>query len=177
MDRRRFLNAAVWASTGIGSGGGEERNFGFGELNAVIPLDGEWRIATDPKNEGRAKEWFARPFPSSEPVRVPGTIQDAFPVYFGLAWYERNFRIPENGRSPVRYLLRFDNVDYLADVWVNGTAVGGHEGSQTPFTLDISGATKPNLDNRLVVRVLNTTEEPIDGLSLHNTPNEKKRFP
>ena len=37
-----------------------------------------------------------------------------------------------------RYLLRFKAVDYLAEIWVNGIYAGGHEGSETPFDLDVT---------------------------------------
>lgn len=39
-----------------------------------------------------------------------------------------------------RVLLTFGAVDYLAEVWVNGRPVGGHEGGETPFTLDLTAA-------------------------------------
>ena len=38
-----------------------------------------------------------------------------------------------------RYLLNFWQVDYLADVWVNGKYVGQHEGTGDPFTLRRDG--------------------------------------
>ncbi len=51
-------------------------------------------------------------------------------------------------------------MDYKADVWLNGVLVGGHEGGETPFTLDVTEAIKPLATNRLAVRVLNPTNEP-----------------
>ena len=62
-------------------------------------------------------------------------------------------------------------VDYLAEVWLNGVKVGGHEGGEGVFVLDVTHAIKPG-KNRLAVRVLNPTNEPIDGIALadHSAP-------
>ena len=59
-----------------------------------------------------------------------------------------------------RTLLRFEAVDYLAEVWVNGKPVGGHEGSETPFELDVTDVVHPGASNLLAVRVLNPTNGP-----------------
>ena len=40
-------------------------------------------------------------------------------------------------------LLRFWQVDYLADVWVNGVHVGQHEGGEDPFVCDVTDASSP----------------------------------
>jgi beta-galactosidase/beta-glucuronidase len=81
------------------------------------------------------------------------------------------------GESEVRYLLRFWAVDYMADVWLNGVYVGGHEGGETPFVLDVTDAVKPEVSNCLAVRVLNPTHEPIDGIVLSETPRRNKSIP
>jgi beta-galactosidase/beta-glucuronidase len=62
-------------------------------------------------------------------------------------------------------------------VWLNGVQVGGHEGGETPFTLDVTEAIKPGSPNRLAVRVLNPTHEPIDGVVLNQTPHRNKVIP
>ena len=52
----------------------------------VTPLDGEWRLATDPQNVGVSEKWYAKPVASAKPAKVPWIIQDAFPAYHGVAW-------------------------------------------------------------------------------------------
>ena len=79
--------------------------------------------------------------------------------------------IPANPHKGGRYLLRFWDVDYLADVWVNGTHVGRHEGAQARFTLDATAAVKPGGKNRIAVRVLSPFDEPIDGFVRGQTPH------
>ena len=63
----------------------------------VVSLDGtDWRIATDPKNEGREARWFDAPRTEAKPTPVPWVIQNIFPGYHGVAWYWRNFVAPAN---------------------------------------------------------------------------------
>ena len=143
----------------------------------VTPLDGDWRLATDPQNVGVSEKWYAKPVASAKPTKVPWIIQDAFPAYHGLAWYWRNFTAPRNPHAQGRYLLRFWAVDYKADVWLNGVRVGGHEGGETPFVLDVTDAIKRGRTNRLAVRVLNPTNDPIDGIILKETPHRNKAVP
>ncbi|MBI2503630.1 MAG: hypothetical protein HYW07_10415 [Candidatus Latescibacteria bacterium] len=68
-------------------------------------------------------------------------------------------------------------VDYLAEVWVNGIPVGGHEGGETPFVLDLTPALRPGAENLLALRVLNPVNEPIDGIVLDQTPHRNKFVP
>src|SRR5262245_54286767 len=128
----------------------------------VESLDGPWLLATDPKDEGRLGQWFKSPTSNAVVTTVPWIIQDAFPGYHGVAWFWREFRSPPHPHAGGRYLLRFWAVDYKAEVWVNGQAVGSHEGGETPFTLDVTDAIKPNRTNRVAVRVINPTDQAID---------------
>jgi hypothetical protein len=134
---------------------------------STLNLDGpDWVIATDPENVGRDQEWFKAPRPDAKAARVPGIIQETFPTYHGVAWYYRKFQAPRNSHKQGRYLLRFWQVDYLADVWLNGTHVGQHEGTGELFVLDVTETMMPQADNLIAVRVLNPKHETIDGISL-----------
>ena len=146
--------------------------------SSQLSLDGPgWRLATDPKNVGRDQRWFAAPRTEALPTQVPWIIQDAFPGYHGVAWYWREFLAPANPHADGRYLLRCWAVDYQAEVWVNGLAVGSHEGGETPFLLDVTDAIKPNTTNLVAVRVINPSNEPIDGMVLRETPARNKAIP
>jgi hypothetical protein len=72
--------------------------------------------------------------------------------YMGVAWYRTTFVAPDLGGDR-RALLRFGAVDYYSEVFVNGKAVGTHEGGYTPFTFDITGALHAGR-NELAVRVV-----------------------
>ena len=148
------------------------------QSSSVVSLDGPgWLLATDPKNVGRDQKWWEKPPSEAKTVKVPGIIQEPFPMYHGVAWYWREFAAAANPHAQGRYLLRFWNVDYLADVWLNGVHVGRHEGACEPFVLDVTEVVKPQAVNRLAVRVLNPTNEPIDGIRLQDTAHTVKKAP
>jgi len=48
--------------------------------------------------------------------------------------YRRTFEVPKAWRGK-RVLLHFGAVDWQAEVFVNGQAVGKHEGGYAPFIL------------------------------------------
>jgi hypothetical protein len=140
----------------------------------VVSLDGTWSLAIDPQNLGREQKWSEKPAPGAKDARVPWIIQDAFPGYHGVAWYWRDFTPPANPHPAGRYLLRFWAVDYRAEVWLNGAKVGEHEDGESPFILDVTETIKPQVVNRLAVRVLNPTDAPIDGITLATIPHRNK---
>ncbi len=141
----------------------------------VISLDGEgWMLAIDPNNVGRDQQWWTGARPDSRPTKVPWVIEDIFPGYHGLVWYWKDFTPTVNSDPDGRYLVKFWNADYKVDVWLNGKYIGEHEGAEGVFVLDATSAIKPNESNRLAVRLLNPTEEPIEGIALKQTPHRNK---
>jgi beta-mannosidase len=81
---------------------------------------------------------------------------------FAPVWYKRTFADPRHGglpESPRRVRLRFDAVDYLADVWLNGEYLGHHEGYFAPFGFDVTDRLAK--DNEIVVAVQDPLE-PLD---------------
>lgn len=135
--------------------------------SSTLNLDGNgWLLSTDPENLGKGERWYEEVAGEAKAARVPGIIQETFPTYHGVVWYWHEFTPPENPHEDGRYVLKFWQVDYLADVWVNGEYVGQHEGTGDPFSLDVTESIVPNTSNRVAVRVLNPKNEPIDGISL-----------
>lgn len=103
---------------------------------ARISLDGIWQFSHE-----------------NGPLRdalVPGPWQAQFAdlrQVSGNAVYSRSFEIPDlQGRVPV---LHFGAVSYLAEVKVNGHAVGAHEGGYLPFDCILDPA---------ILRDINTVE-------------------
>jgi hypothetical protein len=142
---------------------------------AVVSLDGPaWLLMPDAKNVGRDLKWWTKPAAGAKAARVPGILQEVFPTYHGVAWYWRDLMPPSNFHVQGRYLLRFWNVDYLANVWINGIHVGQHEGACEPFVIDVTDAIRRQAINHLAVRVLNPTNEPIDGIRLSETAHTAK---
>ncbi len=133
-------------------------------------LSGTWHAAMDQKNIGRAGKWFLALRPESKPVSVPGVLQQVFPVHQGVSWYWCEFTLLELPAKNERAILQFGSVEYLAEVWMNGTAVGGHEGAETPFEMDVTKSVRSG-KNILSVRVLKPGNERVDGLVLSEIPH------
>jgi len=67
-------------------------------------------------------------------------------------WYRRTFEVPSEWNGQ-RVLLHFGAVDWDATVYVNGTAIGSHQGGYDGFSFDITEALRPQGPQELVVRV------------------------
>ncbi len=180
MQRRRFLELA--GQMGAFSSVVTPRLHAFAPSNnttngsgtLVTVLDSGWLITTDPANAGRDQSWFRTPQPEAKATRVPSVLQESFPAYHGVVWYWLQFKPEPQPFAHGRYLLRFNAVDYLADVWLNSVHLGSHEGSETPFVLDATDSIHPGSENILSLRVLNSGNERIDGIVLPETPHRNK---
>jgi beta-galactosidase/beta-glucuronidase len=121
--------------------------FAFGSGAAVEPVDVEFdrRIIV--------------PFPPESPASGIGDTG-----YHPVVWYRHSFfasDLEAAGLSSARprSLLNFGAVDAVADVWVNGSHVGRHEGGQTPFHFDVTSQIRLDGENVIVVRAL---DDPLD---------------
>ncbi len=71
--------------------------------------------------------------------------------------YEKRFTLPKdfmNKQENGHVLLHFGAVDQIAEVWLNGSKIGSHEGGYLPFTVDVTNAVEPSKENVLVVKVV-----------------------
>ena len=105
------------------------------------------------------------------PATFDGRIIVPFPIESQLSgagvwvapnqrlWYRRTFATPAVS-SGQRLLLNFGAVDWEAEVYVNGTKVGLHQGGYDPFTFDVTDALKRDAgEQELVVAVRDPTDE------------------
>lgn len=67
-----------------------------------------------------------------------------------VMWYRRTFAL-EDALKGGRVLLSFNAVDYKADVWLNGTYVGGYVNGYTYFSFDVTDYLQD--ENVLTVKV------------------------
>lgn len=74
--------------------------------------------------------------------------------YQGLMWYQRRFDAAPL-KPGQRAFLRFEAVNYTAKVYLNGKAVGEHEGGFTPFSMEVTDVLRAS-DNQLTVGVDST---------------------
>lgn len=149
---------------------------------AVEPLDGEWRFAIDPHDEGLRQTWYAdEPQPPAE-WAVPRDYDDGAwqttPVpscwnmqrpewrhYEGGAWYTRILD-HHPGAPGERIVLHVGAASYEARVFLNGRFLGAHRGASTPFCVELTGHLRPGA-NRLQIQVDNRRRA--DRVPMHHT--------
>ena len=144
---------------------------------SVISLNGEWFIEKDPQNIGKEKSWWQSPLPGAKKIKVPWILQEVFPAYHGVVWYWHDFVAPRNNYPSGRTLLRFESIDYMGDIWLNNTFMGRYESGDVSFSIDVTDVIKTGEPNHLSVRVLNPTNEPIDGMTLKQIPRQARVMP
>ena len=160
----------------------------------ITSLDGKWNYIVDPYENGyynfhseifdqknptstsayynnyHAKnklELVEYDFDKSPTIAVPGdwnTQKENLFYYEGTVWYKKSFDY--NLTQNKRLFVYFGAVNYKADVYLNGTKLGTHEGGFTPFNFEITSIVKPQ-GNYLVVKVDNKRR--IEGVPTVNT--------
>lgn len=91
----------------------------------------------------------------------PGYRRDA-------SWYRKVLRISEKSEH-YRHILYFEGANMKAEVYVNGTAVGGHVGGYLGFKIEITDQLDFTGDNEILVRVDN-------GVDRDLIPSQKSDF-
>jgi beta-glucuronidase len=121
-------------------------------------LDGLWEFAFDHASRGLTEQWWRSALPASRPMPVPASFNDLTTdlkerEYVGDVWYQTVVATPDSpGR---RTVLRFDAATHRAEVWLDETRLGTHEGGYTPFELEITELVQGRESVRLTVRVDN----------------------
>jgi beta-glucuronidase len=133
----------------------------------TLSLNGSWHYIVDPYETGLKARFYtnAKPkdkndlveydFDKSDVLNVPGdwnTQKKELFFYEGPVWYEKSFSYhkPEH----TRVFVDFGAANYFTRVYLNGEALGEHEGGFTPFNFEITDKVKEG-DNFLVVEVNN----------------------
>ncbi len=127
----------------------------------IINLDGKWSYCKDPDRSGESRKLFDIGTDRSDwrSVELPANwYRTEIGDYHGVIWFARDFHLPGDWAGPLTDMgmralrLRFNAVDYIADVWLNGVYLGRHEGFFAPFSFAVSGIARAG-ENTLVVRV------------------------
>ncbi len=126
----------------------------------VLSLDGEWAYKKDPDRTGEQERlydpslsrqgWGVMEIPANWYTTEVGN-------YHGVIWFAREFAVPD-GTKGKHIVLRFNAVDYIADVWLNGVYLGRHEGFFAPFEFRVTPHLKAG-ENTLVVKVDSPRDE------------------
>ena len=118
-------------------------------------LNGTWKYRLDQNNVGRRQSWYLCDGTEEvwRDIAVPGNwyLNEEIGDYFGAIWYETEIDMPQNADGN-RSFLRFEGVDYIAEVWLNGAYLGFHEGMFDPFEFEVTGLWKKDGKNILIVR-------------------------
>ncbi|MDR3688820.1 MAG: hypothetical protein P4L46_05525 [Fimbriimonas sp.] len=70
-------------------------------------------------------------------------------------WYRTEFAVPPAfGARGIHSWLRFDGINYLAEVWLNGQRIGDIRGAYARGLFDIARLVKPGSKSVLVVKIL-----------------------
>jgi hypothetical protein len=149
-----------------------------------ISLDGSWEFLPDP-DQSLQHDTFRDADTLRRSIRVPGPWQAQFEDlrgYSGVAWYRREFEIPQTDERRVNpaatHIIHFGAVDYFATVWLNGQLVGEHEGGYLPFELKLDGALRLTGANELVVRVIDPGDHDnlVAGITFGEIPHGKQSW-
>jgi beta-galactosidase len=141
-----------------------------------LSLNGPWRFRLSPTAHVPAdfaagayddSGWDSLPVPSHWVLQGDGAY--GRPIYTNVQFpfpidpphvpdenptgdYRRHFALPEGWEQAERIVLRFDGVESLFRVWVNGEEAGGASGSRLAHEFDVTGSVRPG-DNVVAVRV------------------------
>jgi beta-glucuronidase len=145
----------------------------------TISLDGAWQAIIDPYETGLNGRFYlnAKPknkqelveydFDKSDVLNVPGDWnlqkKELF-FYEGPVWYKKSFSYHK--REHTRVFVYFGAANYFTRVYLNGEALGEHEGGFTPFNLEITDKIHEG-DNFLVAEVNNARRR--DGVPSVNS--------
>ena len=134
---------------------------------ATTSLNGPWQAIVDPYETGlnarfylnaKAKdkhELVEYDFDKSDVLNVPGdwnSQKKELFFYEGPVWYKKSFSYHK--REHTRVFVYFGAANYFTRVYLNGQALGEHEGGFTPFNFEVTDQIREG-DNFLVAEVNN----------------------
>jgi len=127
----------------------------------IMSLNGMWSYIKDPageysfehiKNKSVSGEFDAA-------MHIPQNWQLAgLNNYNGSVWFVREFDFSETDHE--LKVLKFNGVDYFADVWLNDIYLGSHKGYFQPFYFNVSSVIREK-GNRLLIKVNSPLEDPL----------------
>ena len=101
----------------------------------------KWKFSLDQSSYGLTGGWAATRYDDSSWTEVSSytsweTYEDAMRDYEGKAWFRTKFTPTKV--AGVRFILHFEGVGGVAQVYINGKYAGGTENRYLPFELDIT---------------------------------------
>lgn len=148
MDTKHFFTTLLCALLTIC------QTFAASSARVVENLNREWKFALGDYPQASMPEfndshWETIGLPHS--FSMPYFMSKDF--YVGYGWYRKQLRISPKDLQKVIF-LEFDGVFQEAEVYVNEQLAGKHIGGYTGFSIDITTALKPGI-NQIAIRVNN----------------------
>ena len=119
------------------------------DVRRIVSLNGTWKLGQG----AEPSRWI--------PACVPGNVQedlwhaglkpdpyvgmnaDSYRELEGSSWvYSRTFDLDSMDRH-ADWTLLFEGIDYQADFFLNGTALGRHQGAYGEAAFDVTGLLRP----------------------------------
>ncbi len=113
-----------------------------------------WSIFDDAENRSAGSRWWSEIPAAAVAAPVPGIAQQVYPECYGVFLYYARFDAGKPARPGDRLILRFEAVDYYAEVRLNGHLLGAHQGAETPFEFDATGLLPGGGGALLALRVI-----------------------
>ena len=120
-------------------------------------LNGLWDYAITPVNETMPRTFQGK-------ILVPFAVESALsgagkPVgQDNILWYRTRFTVPKSFKNK-HILLHFGAVDWLSEIYVNGTRAGSHQGGYDPFYFDITDLLNSKEQQLLELRVTDPADK------------------
>ncbi len=157
-----LLPVSMWAATDyIANVYGRDCQSLNGKWASIVDLYDAGVKAEIYKNKTAEKpeEFYEYSFEGGLRLNVPGDWNSQLPelkYYEGTVWYARHFNVrPQQGK---RRFIYFCGVSYRCNIYLNGEKIGSHEGSFTPFQVEVTGRLRDG-DNLLVLEVNNRRQK------------------
>lgn len=124
-------------------------------------LNGSWQFAFDDEDKGKEEKWYQKGVQLNQKIEVPFPYQAPLSgignnEVHNIVWYKREIEI--NPKWQEQIILHFGAVDYICEVYFNGTLMGTHTGGTTPFSFDITNYITHQKDE-ICVRVIDQFDD------------------
>ncbi len=127
--------------------------FAKSQTREIRLLNTNWNFAYDSEVKPAVWQWVEIPHTWNRDDSMTGNIN----YYRGAATYEKKIFI-EKKLEGKRLFLKFDGVNTVANVFINGRHIGEHRGGYTSFIFEITDKVTYGEDNALRVRVSNALQ-------------------
>ena len=142
----------------------------------TLSLNRSWKFKLDPKNVGVSEAWHSNTQTletGSVDIDVPSCWEELEQDYEGVAWYSTQVDINADKAGQICRIV-FQASNYRTGIWINGKAVGSHDGGYTPFDFEIQDFLNYGASNQLTVRIVSpiiTKDIRVDDLGPNDMPH------